>query len=107
MMAYVRFPAPDACCVAKVIREVTEVPSLKWPVSGTRDSRSARQDPPARMVHVEVGKRQAFIATRTVPSFDNHCWRRRLRHGSRGRPADVPGPDACRAERDSQLDRTY
>jgi hypothetical protein len=31
---YVRLPAPDARCVLKVIKEVTEVPSLKRPVGG-------------------------------------------------------------------------
>lgn len=31
---YVRFPAADACCLAEVIQEVTEVPSLNWPVGG-------------------------------------------------------------------------
>lgn len=29
---YVPFPAAHAGCIAEVIQEVTEVPSLKWPV---------------------------------------------------------------------------
>jgi hypothetical protein len=31
---YIRFPAADACRLAKVIQHVTEVPSLDWPVGG-------------------------------------------------------------------------
>lgn len=52
---------------------------------------------------MEVGKRQALRATTTAPHLDSPGWWRGLRHGGRQRRSDVPGPHACRAERDSKL----
>lgn len=55
------------------------------------------------LVPTEVGKRQALRATTTAPHLDSPGWWRGLRHGGRQRRSDVPGPHACRAERDSKL----
>jgi hypothetical protein len=57
------------------------------------------------LVQVEVGKRQALVATPTVPALDSPRGRRRLRYGGRLRRANTPGPDTCRAERNSKLAR--
>lgn len=57
------------------------------------------------LARVEIGRRQALLATPTMPRFGGHrCWLR-WRRGRRVRRTDASGPKAGRAKRHSKLAR--
>jgi hypothetical protein len=57
------------------------------------------------LARMEVGQRMLFFAASAVPHLNRADGWLRLRRGFRGRRADVPRPDACRAERNSKFAR--